>query len=121
MAADRVQSDGDPPSQDLSAAPIRWWWMAAGIAIVLACQAPVSGFFVAENASLVASGTPDSLFLVDFVFLAGQGLMFLAFGLPGFISVRRGHRGIGLGLLIGWGASVISLCLGAAVLFVVAS
>lgn len=98
-----------PPAR---AAPIRPGRIAAGIGIALAGHVPASGLWLLSFYTFVYYATPDSLFFADCCVICLQLALFTGCIVPGVRLIRRGERGIGPGLLIGWAAGILGLVVG---------
>jgi hypothetical protein len=91
------------------AASIRPWHLATGIAIALAGHAPASGLWLVSFFTFIFYPGADSMSAADCCVLVMQPVLFIGCVVPGVRLVRRGDRGIGLGLLSGWATGIFVL------------
>ena len=116
---DRARPGPARPAYDagMAAEPVHRTRVTLGILIAVACQAAVGWLWIANMYSFIYDAVPDSLFLLDLVVLAAEGLTFAAYAVGGGITVLLGRRGVGLGLMVGWLLGFIGLIVSTAVLF----
>jgi hypothetical protein len=94
------------------AQPVRPWRIAGGVCIALAGHVPASGLWLVSLYTFVVYSTPDSPFLVDCCVILMQIVLFIGCVVTGVVLIRRGERGIGPGLLIGWAVGIVGLVVG---------
>jgi len=102
------------------AQPIRRWRVAGGVCIALTGHVPASGLWLVSLYTFVVYSTPDSPFFVDCCVILMQIVLFIGCVVPGVVLIRRGERGIGPGLIIGWAAGIVGLVVGTLVVGAVA-
>ncbi|MFE9688644.1 hypothetical protein [Micromonospora sp. NPDC005806] len=90
--------------------------IAAGIGIALAGHLPASGLWLLSFYTFVYYASPDSLFMVDCLVILLQLALFACCAVTGSVLVRRGDRGLGLGLLVGWVTGIVALVLATALI-----
>ncbi|WP_432986625.1 hypothetical protein [Dactylosporangium sp. CA-233914] len=96
-----------PPPPPGPERPIRTKRVFAGIGIVFAAQVVSVLIGVAAVAVGSSSANSDNALLGLYLEILLQAALFAACLTLGIVWIVRKDRGLGLGLLIGWGASVL--------------
>lgn len=86
--------------------------LAAGLVVALACHVPATGLWLFSFYMFIYHASPDSLFMVGYLVVLLQLALFAGCVLTGGWLVFHGDRSLGLGLLIGWTAGIITLVVG---------